>query len=65
MSCIKAKQIEVDLKRWEELVKLIQIYFNLDEITNFAVFELEDTKAVEELSKVKGQVRQIIEKMIS
>jgi hypothetical protein len=55
----------VDLKRWEELVKLIQIYFNLDEITNFAVFELEDTKAVEELSKVKGQVRQIIEKMIS
>ncbi|ADB88742.1 hypothetical protein [Saccharolobus islandicus] len=49
----------------EELVKLLRIYFQLDEILSFATFELEDNEVVAEISAVKDRVRKVIEKLIS
>ncbi|ADX82314.1 hypothetical protein GO599_01715 [Sulfolobus islandicus] len=49
----------------EELVKLLRIYFQLDEILSFATEELQDDEIVPEISQVKDKVRKVIERMIS
>ena len=49
----------------EYLVKLLRIYFQLDEVLSFATFELQDDEVVAEISQVKDKVRKVIEKMIS
>ncbi|ADB87228.1 hypothetical protein [Saccharolobus islandicus] len=49
----------------EELVKLLRIYFKLDEIVDFAINELDDDEIVVEISAVKDRVRKVIEKLIS
>nr|WP_011225220.1 hypothetical protein [Sulfolobus islandicus]CAG38263.1 hypothetical protein [Sulfolobus islandicus] len=49
----------------EELVKLLRIYFQLDEILSFATEELQDDEIVVEISQVKDRVRKVIERMIS
>jgi hypothetical protein len=52
-------------KNFEELVKLLKIYFLLDEVADFAINELDDDKIVVEISAVKDRVRKVIERMIS
>ncbi|WP_062088599.1 hypothetical protein [Sulfolobus acidocaldarius] len=52
-------------KNLEELVKLLKIYFQLDEILSFAMEELGDDEIVVEISAVKDRVRKVIEKLIS
>jgi hypothetical protein len=52
-------------KNLEELVKLLKIYFQLDEIVDFAINELDDDEIVVEISAVKDRVRKVIEKLIS
>jgi hypothetical protein len=52
-------------KNLEELVKLLKIYFQLDEIVDFAINELDDDEIVVEISAVKDRVRKVIERMIS
>ncbi|ACP55417.1 hypothetical protein [Saccharolobus islandicus] len=49
----------------EELVKLLRIYFQLDEIVDFAINELDDDEIVVEISAVKDRIRKVIERMIS
>ncbi|WP_088922606.1 hypothetical protein [Sulfolobus acidocaldarius] len=49
----------------EYLVKLLRIYFQLDEIVDFAINELDDDEIVVEISAVKDRVRKVIERMIS
>ena len=49
----------------EELVKLLRIYFQLDEILSFAMEELGGDEVVAEISAVKDRVRKVIEKLIS
>ena len=49
----------------EYLVKLLRIYFQLDEILSFATFELGDDEIVVEISAVKDRVRKVIERLIS
>ena len=49
----------------EELVKLLRVYFQLDEILSFAMEELGDDEIVVEISAVKDRVRKVIERMIS
>jgi len=52
-------------KNLEELVKLLKIYFQLDEILSFAMDELGGDEIVVEISAVKDRVRKVIEKLIS
>ena len=52
-------------KNLEELVKLLKIYFQLDEIVDFAINELDDDEIVVEISAVKDRVRKVIERLIS
>jgi hypothetical protein len=52
-------------KNLEELVKLLKIYFQLDEVADFAINELDDDQIVVEISAVKNRVRKVIERMIS
>ena len=52
-------------KNLEELVKLLRIYFQLDEILSFAMEELGGDEIVVEISAVKDRVRKVIEKLIS
>ena len=52
-------------KNLEELVKLLRVYFQLDEILSFATFELGDDEIVVEISAVKDRVRKVIERLIS
>jgi transcription initiation factor IIE alpha subunit len=52
-------------KNLEELVKLLKIYFQLDEVADFAINELDDDEIVVEISAVKNRVRKVIERMIS
>ncbi|BBG25843.1 hypothetical protein [Sulfuracidifex tepidarius] len=52
-------------KNLEELVKLLRIYFQLDEILSFSLEELGDDEVVVEISAVKGRIRMIIQRMIS
>ena len=52
-------------KNLEELVKLLKIYFQLDEILSFAMDELGGDEIVVEISAVKDRVRKVIERMIS
>ncbi|ACP36071.1 conserved hypothetical protein [Sulfolobus islandicus L.S.2.15] len=49
----------------EELVKLLRVYFQLDEVLDFAINELDDNEIVVEISAVKDRVRKVIEKLIS
>ena len=49
----------------EYLVKLLRIYFQLDEVVDFAINELDDDEIVVEISAVKDRVRKVIEKLIS
>ncbi|ADB88734.1 hypothetical protein [Saccharolobus islandicus] len=49
----------------EELVKLLKIYFQLDEIVDFAINELDDDEIVVEITAVKDRIRKVIEKLIS
>jgi len=49
----------------EYLVKLLRVYFQLDEIVDFAINELDDDEIVVEISAVKDRVRKVIERMIS
>jgi len=49
----------------EYLVKLLRIYFQLDEIVDFAINELDDDEIVVEISAVKDRVGKVIERMIS
>jgi hypothetical protein len=49
----------------EYLVKLLRIYFQLDEILSFATFELGGDEIVVEISAVKDRVRKVIERLIS
>ncbi|BAB66363.1 hypothetical protein STK_13105 [Sulfurisphaera tokodaii str. 7] len=49
----------------DELVKLIRIYFQLDEIVDFALVELGDNEVTAKISGVKDDVRKVIERMIS
>jgi len=49
----------------EELVKLLRVYFQLDEVLSFATFELQDDGIVAEISQFKDRVRKVIEKLIS
>jgi len=49
----------------EYLVKLLRIYFQLDEILSFAMEELGGDEVVAEISAVKDRVRKVIEKLIS
>ena len=49
----------------EYLVKLLRVYFQLDEIVDFAINELDDDEIVVEISAVKDRVRKVIEKLIS
>ncbi|BAB66373.1 hypothetical protein STK_13165 [Sulfurisphaera tokodaii str. 7] len=48
----------------EYLVKLLRIYFQLDEVLSFAIEELGDDEVVVEISQVKDRVRKVIERMI-
>ena len=52
-------------KNLEELVKLLKIYFQLDEILSFAMDELGGDEIAVEISAVKDRVRKVIERMIS
>ncbi|WP_016732270.1 hypothetical protein [Saccharolobus islandicus] len=52
-------------KNLEYLVKLLRIYFQLDEILSFATFEIQDDEIIAEISQVKDRVRRVIERMIS
>ncbi|BBG23095.1 hypothetical protein IC006_0379 [Sulfuracidifex tepidarius] len=52
-------------KNLEELVKLLRIYFQLDEILSFSLEELGDDEVVVEISAVKDRIRMIIQRMIS
>jgi hypothetical protein len=49
----------------EYLVKLLRVYFQLDEVVDFAINELDDDEIVVEISAVKDRVRKVIERMIS
>ncbi|ADB87817.1 hypothetical protein [Saccharolobus islandicus] len=49
----------------EYLVKLLRVYFQIDEIVDFALNELGDDEIVVEISAVKDRVRKVIEKLIS
>jgi len=49
----------------EYLVKLLRVYFQLDEVIDFAINELNDDEIVVEISAVKDRVRKAIEKLIS
>ena len=49
----------------EYLVKLLRVYFQLDEVMDFAMNELNDDEIVVEISVVKDRVRKAIEKLIS
>jgi len=49
----------------EYLVKLLRVYFQLDEVIDFAMNELDDDEIVVEISVVKDRVRKAIEKLIS
>jgi hypothetical protein len=49
----------------EYLVKLLRVYFQLDEVIDFAMNELNDDEIVVEISAVKDRVRKAIEKLIS
>jgi hypothetical protein len=49
----------------EYLVKLLKIYFQLDEIVDFAINELDDNEIVVEISAVKDRIRMVIQRMIS
>jgi hypothetical protein len=49
----------------EYLVKLLRVYFQLDEVMDFAMNELNDDEIVVEISAVKDKVRKAIEKLIS
>lgn len=49
----------------EELVKLLRIYFQLEEILSFATDELQNDEIVVEISQVKDKIRRVIERMIS
>ncbi|MCG2907825.1 MAG: hypothetical protein L7H12_02640 [Sulfolobales archaeon] len=49
----------------EYLVKLLRVYFQLDEVMDFAMNELNDDEIVVEISAVKDRVRKAIEKLIS
>ncbi|MCG2871454.1 MAG: hypothetical protein L7H13_04315 [Sulfolobales archaeon] len=49
----------------EYLVKLLRVYFQLDEVMDFAINELDDDEIVVEISAVKDRVRKAIEKLIS
>jgi len=44
---------------------LLRVYFQLDEIVDFAINELDDDEIVVEISAVKDRVRKVIERMIS
>lgn len=52
-------------KNLEELVKLLKIYFQLDEVADFAINELDDDEIVVEISAVKDRIRMVIQRMIS
>jgi hypothetical protein len=49
----------------EYLVKLLRIYFQLDEVVDFAINELDDDEIVVEISAVKDRIRMVIQRMIS
>jgi hypothetical protein len=49
----------------ECLVKLLRLYFQLDEVVDFAINELDNDEIVVEISAVKDRVRKAIEKLIS
>jgi len=49
----------------EYLVRLLRVYFQLDEVIDFAMNELNDDEIVVEISAVKDRVRKVIEKLIS
>jgi hypothetical protein len=49
----------------EELVKLLRVYFQLDEVVDFAINELDDDEIVMEISAVKDRIRMVIQRMIS
>jgi hypothetical protein len=49
----------------EYLVKLLRVYFQLDEIVDFAINELDDDEIVVEISAVKDRIRMVIQRMIS
>ena len=44
---------------------MLRVYFQLDEIVDFAINELDDDEIVVEISAVKDRVRKVIERMIS
>nr|WP_176705379.1 hypothetical protein [Sulfolobus sp. NOB8H2] len=48
----------------EELVKLLRIYFQLDEILSFAMEELHDDEVVADISAVKDRIRTVIQRLI-
>nr|CAA09150.1 hypothetical protein [Sulfolobus sp. NOB8H2] len=52
-------------KNLEELVKLLRVYFMLDEILSFAMEELHDDEVVADISAVKDRIRMVIQKLIS
>ncbi|BDB97479.1 hypothetical protein [Saccharolobus caldissimus] len=49
----------------EELVKLLKIYFMLNDVLDFAVNELDDNAITAEISAIKDRIRMIIQRMIS
>jgi len=49
----------------EYLVKLLRVYFQLDEVVDFAINELDDDEIIVKISAVKDRVREVIEKLIS
>ena len=48
----------------EYLIKLLRVYFQLDEILSFAMEELGGDEIVIEISAAKDRVRKVIERMI-
>ena len=52
-------------KNLEYLVKLLRVYFQLDEVVDFAINELNDDEIVVEISAVKDRIRMVIQRMIS
>ncbi|QXJ27135.1 hypothetical protein [Saccharolobus shibatae] len=51
-------------KNIEYLVKLLRVYFQLDEVLKFAIEELADDEVVVEISQVKDRVRMVIQRLI-
>ena len=57
--------MEAELQKTDELIKLLRVYFQLDEVLSFAIEELGDDEVIAKISGVKDDIRKIIERMIS